>query len=147
MLQRISSYLSSLVLVLALAACASPGQQAGEMEIRSGVIEQITAVELSTNHHAGVGAVIGGLTGVGLGSLIGAGTGRDVAMVAGAIGGALAGNEIQKKYVKPVPGQQIIVRTGSGVLVSVTQPLNPDLRPGQRVFIEGSGEGSRVVPR
>lgn len=145
--QKISSYLSTLVLALALAACAAPGQQPGEMDIRTGVIEQITAVELATNQHRGVGAVVGGLAGIGIGSLIGAGTGRDVAMVAGAIGGALAGNEVQKKYDKPVPGQQIIVRTASGVLVSITQPLDANLRPGQRVYIEGNGEGSRVVPR
>lgn len=147
MFQKISSYLSALVLALALGACATPGQQAGQMEIRSGVIEQITAVELPSNQHRGVGAVVGGLAGLGIGSLIGAGTGRDVAMVLGTVGGAFAGNEVQKKYEKPVPGQQIIVRTGSGVLVSVTQPVDPGLRQGQRVYIEGSGEDARVVAR
>jgi outer membrane lipoprotein SlyB len=39
------------------------------------------------------------------------------------------------------------VRSYHDVLVSVTQPVNPDLRVGQRVFIEGSGDGARVVPR
>ncbi|HCZ14798.1 MAG TPA: glycine zipper 2TM domain-containing protein [Accumulibacter sp.] len=147
MFQKISAYLSALVLALALAACATPGQQAGQMEVRSGVIEQITAVELPSNQHRGVGAVVGGLAGLGIGSLIGAGTGRDVAMVLGTVGGAIAGNEVQKKYEKPVPGQQIIVRTGSGVLVSVTQPFDAGLRQGQRVYIEGSGEDARVVAR
>ena len=42
-------------------------------------------------------------------------------------------------------GQQIIVRTNSGVLVSVTQAANPGLRVHQRVYIEGSGEGARVM--
>jgi outer membrane lipoprotein SlyB len=46
-----------------------------------------------------------------------------------------------------VPGQQIIVRTGNGVLVSITQPENPGLRTGQRVYIEGNGDGARVVPQ
>jgi len=135
------------VLVLALVACATPGPQPGEMEIRRGVIEQITPVQIQSNQHQGVGAVVGGLTGLGIGSLIGGGTGRDVAMVLGTVGGALVGNEVQKKHDRPVSGQQIIVRTGSGVLVSVTQPLGTPLRVGQRVYIEGSGDGARVLPQ
>jgi len=147
MFKQLSSHLSAFVFALLLTACAVPGQQPGEMEIRSGVIEQISFVELQSSHHQGVGAVVGGLAGLGIGSLIGGGTGRDVAMVVGTIGGAIAGNQIQKRYDQPVQGQQIIVRTSYGVLVSVTQPMNASLFQGQRVFIEGSGEGARVVPR
>jgi len=153
MLQKIASRLLASALALILTACAAPGTQqggmdkSGETEIRAGVIEQITSVQIQSNHHAGVGAVVGGLTGLGLGSLIGGGSGRDVAMVLGTVGGAFAGNEIQKKNDQPVPGQQIIVRTSHGVLVSVTQPANPNLFNGQRVYIEGNGDGARVVPR
>src|SRR4249920_4085546 len=125
-------------LALALIACAAPGPQA-PVEIRAGRIEQIVDTTIASNHHAGIGALVGGLTGLGLGSLIGAGTGRDVAMVAGAIGGALVGNEVQKNNAQPVPGQQIIVRTRSGVLVAVTQPVGPYLQVGQRVYLQGSG--------
>ncbi|SBT08126.1 17 kDa surface antigen [Candidatus Accumulibacter aalborgensis] len=147
MWQKIVSYLSAFALAVVLSACAAPGPPPGDMQIRSGVIEQITTVQLASNHHAGVGAVVGGLAGLGIGSLIGAGTGRDVAMVLGTVGGALAGNEIQKQHDQPVPGQQIIVRASNGVLVSITQPLNPNLFRGQRVYIEGNGEGARVVSR
>jgi outer membrane lipoprotein SlyB len=147
MFQKISAYLSALALALTLGACAAPGGGPGEMEIRSGVIEQITNVQIASNQHRGVGAVVGGVAGLGIGSLIGAGTGRDVAMVLGTVGGALAGNEVQKKYDQPVPGQQIFVRTSNGVLVSVTQPANPNLRLGLKVYIEGSGEDARVVAR
>jgi outer membrane lipoprotein SlyB len=147
MFKQVSSYLSVFALALFLTACAVPGPQPGELEIRSGTIEQITLVQLPSNHHAGVGAVVGGLAGLGIGSLIGGGTGRDVAMVLGTVGGAIAGNEVQKKYDQPVPGQQIIVRTTTGVLVSITQPVSQGLFQGQRVFIEGSGENARVVPR
>ncbi len=136
---------SAAIVVLTLAACAAPGPQPGEIEIRRGTIEQITSVQIDTNHHQGVGAVVGGLAGLGVGSLIGAGTGRDVAMVLGTIGGAVVGNEVQKKHDRPVLGQQIIVRTSNGVLVSVTQPASAALRVGQRVYIEGSGDGARVV--
>jgi len=136
--------LSSLFLLAPVQALA---QQPGEMEIRQGVIEQITDVQLQSNHHRGLGAIVGGLGGLGIGSLIGAGTGRDVAMVAGTLGGALFGNNIQKRYDQPTPGQQIIVRVKSGVLVQITQPANPNLRPGQAVYIEGNGEDARVVPQ
>jgi outer membrane lipoprotein SlyB len=144
---NIRNYASVVLVALGLAGCAAPGPQPGEIEIRRGVIEQITAVQIPTNHHQGLGAVVGGLAGLGVGSLIGGGTGRDVAMVVGTIGGALAGNEVQKKHDQPVPGQQIIVRSTNGVLVAVTQPVDTRLRVGQRVFIEGSGDGARVVPQ
>ncbi|HTN48143.1 MAG TPA: glycine zipper 2TM domain-containing protein [Burkholderiaceae bacterium] len=146
-MRRIASTALGCVFVLGLAACATPGPQPGEMEVRRGTIEQINATQIQTNQHQGLGAVVGGVAGLGIGSLIGAGTGRDVAMVAGTIGGALIGNEVQKKHDQPIPGQQIFVRTSSGVLVSITQPVNAALRVGQRVYIEGNGEGARVVPQ
>ena len=141
------SYLFAGLLILMLTAVQAFGQQPGDMEVRQGVIEQITEVQLQSNQHRGVGAIIGGLGGLGIGSLIGAGTGRDVAMVAGALGGALFGNNVQKRYDQPTPGQQIIVRVKCGLLVAVTPPLDPILRLGQHVYIEGSGEGARVVPQ
>ena len=147
MLNRMLSYTLASLLGLLLTAGQAFCQQPGEMEIRQGVIEQITQMDLPTNQHRGLGAIIGGLGGLGIGSLIGGGTGRDVAMVAGALGGALLGNEVQKKRDQPEPGQQIIVRLKSGVLVQITQPLNPNLQVGQRVYIEGNGEGARVVPQ
>ena len=134
-----------------LAACAMnglTGGSPGEMEIRSGVVEQITPAMMQTNHDSGVGAVLGSLGGIAVGSLIGRGTGRDVAMVAGAVGGAFAGNAVEKKkYDQPVQGQQVIVRVTSGVLVSITQPVNNQLRTGMKVFIEGSGTDARVMPQ
>jgi outer membrane lipoprotein SlyB len=48
---------------------------------------------------------------------------------------------------KPIAGQQIIVRLGSGVIVQVTQPVGPNLAVGQRVYIEGNGENARVTPQ
>ena len=146
MLNRLYARLSAAALVLVLAACAAPAPPA-PVEVRRGVIEQITPTQIASNQHAGVGAVLGGMAGVGLGSLIGAGTGRDVAMVAGAIGGAMVGNEVQKKNDQPIPAQQIIVRTNSGVLVAITQPVGQPLFVGQRVFIQGYGEGAMVTPQ
>ncbi len=122
-------------------------QSSGELEIRQGVVEQITATQIQSNHHRGLGAVVGGLGGLGIGSLIGGGTGRDVAMVVGTIGGALLGNDVQKRNEQPQAAQQIIVRVKSGVLVAITQPVDARLSVGQKVYIEGNGEGARVVPQ
>ena len=103
---RIGAAVPDLSSRVGLAACATPGAQPGEMEIRRGTIEQITAVQLPDTHHQGVGAVVGGLAGLGIGSLIGAGTGRDVAMIAGTIGGALVGNEVQRSTTSRCPGSR-----------------------------------------
>jgi len=63
MLSRVSSYTFAALLAFALTAGPASGQQPGAMEIRQGVIEQITPVQLQSNHHRGIGAVIGGLGG------------------------------------------------------------------------------------
>ena len=86
-MKRLANLYTVAAVTLVLTACAAPGgMQPGAVEIRSGVIEQISSVQIPSNHHQGLGAVIGGLGGLGIGSLIGAGTGRDVAMAVGAIG-------------------------------------------------------------
>ena len=146
MSKSLLSFCAATLFALVAMGCAAPSPYEAP-EIRQGVIEQITPVTLSSNQNRGLGAVLGGAAGLGLGSLIGAGTGRDVAMVAGAIGGAIVGNQIQRNNPETEPGQQIIVRTQSGVLVAVTQALGPDLQVGQRVYLQGSGEDTRVIPR
>ncbi|MGY2186300.1 hypothetical protein D3C87_1129180 [compost metagenome] len=150
-MKTFASWLTISLLSVLLCACAAVDAGsggAGEMEIRSGKIEQISQVQMQTNHDSGVGAILGGIGGVALGSLIGRGTGRDVAMVAGALAGAAGGNYAEKKqYDQPKDAQQIIVRTNSGVLVSVTQPINPSLTKGMNVYVEGAGSEARVVPQ
>jgi outer membrane lipoprotein SlyB len=150
-MKTIASWLSVTFLGLVLGGCSAVGAGsggAGETEIRSGKIEQITLTQMQTNHDSGVGAILGGIGGLALGSLVGKGTGRDVAMVAGALAGGVGGNYVEKKkYDQPVEAQQIIVRTHSGVLVQVTQPINPALTKGLNVYVEGSGNDARVVPQ
>ena len=138
---------AALVATALLGGCASSpsGSPSGATEIRSGVIEQISSVQIESNHHTGVGAVAGAAVGLGVGSLIGGGSGRDVAMVLGTVGGAVAGNAVQKHYDKPVAGDQIIVRLKNGVLVSVTQPALAAFHKGEKVYVEGNGESARVM--
>jgi len=143
MFKQIVALSAIVVLSMGLTACA-PTKPAAPLEIRSGVIQQISATQIANSHETGVGAVIGALGGLGVGALIGSGTGKAVAMVLGAVGGAVGGNEIQKHYDKPIAGQQIFVRTSSGVLVTVTQPTG-NFYIGQKVYIEGAGTDARVV--
>lgn len=150
-MKSVKSWMALLFFTAALTGCAAVGSGnggPGEMEIRTGRIEQITMTQMQTNHDSGVGAVLGAVGGAALGSLVGQGTGRDVAMVAGVLGGALGGNYLEKKrYDQPKEAQQIIVRMKSGVLVSITQPVNPGLSQGMAVYIEGTGGDARVVPQ
>ena len=118
--------IAAILFAFLLASCATSGGQTGEVEIRSGVIEQITPVQMTSSQGLGVGAVVGGVVGLGVGSLIGKGSGRDVAMVLGTIGGAYAGHKVQQRYKDPVQGQQIVVRTTTGVLFTVTHPTDPN---------------------
>ena len=129
-------------MALVLAACATP--PAAPPEIRMGKIEQIQPTTIESDSHAGVGAVARRPGGRRHRQPDRRGTGRDVAMVVGAIGGTIAGSQVAKRYDRRSPGQQIFVRTTAGVLVEVTQPVNPGLQVGQRVFIQGNGEGARV---
>jgi outer membrane lipoprotein SlyB len=148
-MKKLFAALAAPIFAAMLTACATPGASTpGEVEVRSGTIEQITPTEIKSNHDIGLGAILGGLGGAGLGSLIGAGTGKDVAIAAGAVIGAVGGNYAEKRYYdKPQPGQQVFVRLSSGVLIEVTQPVNPTLRPGMHVYVQGSGPDTRVVPQ
>jgi outer membrane lipoprotein SlyB len=140
--------LFALFLALTIAGCAStstpaPGQS-GMQTILYGVVERIEPTTISDEKHPGVGAVLGGVGGGLLGSLVGGGTGRDVAIAVGAIGGAVAGHEVQKKY-DTQPGSIVTVRLDSGVLVVVTQPVDPTLTVGDKVMVQGQGEDARVT--
>ena len=55
-MKRLAGLITALAAALVLTACAAPGgAQPGAIEIRSGVIEQISSVQIPTNHHQGVG--------------------------------------------------------------------------------------------
>ena len=141
MLQRM---LAAVMAVLLVASCAqSPSM--GETEIRQGRITHIDPVSLEGGHQLGLGAIIGGIAGGVLGHQIGGGTGQTVATIAGVLGGGAVGQGVQNRYAERRSGQHILVDLGNGYEVGITQPTDPDLRVGDRVRIEGSGSGARVV--
>ncbi len=98
-----------------------------------GVIESVREVDTKgkTSGLGGVGgAVVGGL----LGSQVGGGRGKDVMTVAGAVGGAVAGNEIEKR-VKSTKSYQITVRLDDGSTREFTESPPPTWRAGDKVRI------------
>ncbi len=123
-LNHIKSVIALSATVISLAACSAPSRpatryednrQASSQDNRQsrqsserartresdrrcdscGVVSSIHVVERE-GRGTGVGAVIGGLIGGVAGRQVGGGTGRDVATVAGVIGGAVVGNKIEE---------------------------------------------------
>lgn len=106
-----------------------------------GTVAAITPVQ--TKGEAGAmgtlaGAVIGGV----IGHQFGGGRGKDVATVAGAAGGAMAGREVEKR-ARATTSYDITVsmETGGTRVVSVVDPAG--LSVGSRVRVDGSN----LIPR
>lgn len=98
-----------------------------------GVVESVTAVT-HKGEGSGLGAVAGGVLGGVVGHQVGGGGGRTAMTVLGAIGGGLAGNEIERRQ-RATTDYRVTVRLADGSLHSVTQAHAPAI--GQAVRIDG----------
>lgn len=98
-----------------------------------GVVESVTAVKRK-GEGSGVGAVAGTVVGGAVGNQFGKGDGRTAMTVLGAIGGAVAGHEVEKQ-VKATTVYVVKVRTDGGELRTVEQASAPAV--GARVKVEG----------
>ncbi|MDP4301297.1 outer membrane lipoprotein [Leptothrix discophora] len=98
-----------------------------------GVVESVTAVKRK-GEGSGVGAVAGTVVGGAVGNQFGKGDGRTAMTVLGAIGGAVAGHEVEKQ-VKATTVYVVKVRTDDGELRTVEQASAPAV--GARVKVEG----------
>ena len=128
----------------AVAGCAQqPAYQVYTQPVaRTGTIESIRQVD-KQKYASGAGAIVGGLVGTGLGSLVGGGSGRTAAMIVGAVGGAVVGNEMQKNQTELI--WEIGVRYDDGSYGSITQTQAPGLRIGDRVRVTDTG--LELLPR
>ncbi len=97
------------------------------------VIEEVREVE-KAGQTSGGGAVGGAVVGGVIGHQIGGGRGKDVATVLGALGGGLAGNQIEKN-AKTTKEYQIFVRYEDGTKGMFTQPTPPSWRIGDKVKV------------
>lgn len=84
---------------------------------------------------SGVGVVAGGVVGGLVGNQVGQGTGRDLATIAGVVGGAFAGNKIEKQ-AKKTRSYDITVKMDDGSERVYRQATVPDMVKGQKVKIE-----------
>jgi len=103
---------------------------------RIGTVESLREV-LEPKDPSGAGLVVGGLVGGGLGSLVGGGSGRTVATVVGALGGAYAGNQIERSQSQMV--YQIGIKYDDGTWATIRQTTPTGLRIGDRVRVSDYG--------
>jgi len=103
---------------------------------RVGTVESLQEV-LEPKDPGGAGLIVGGLVGGGLGSLIGGGSGRTVATVVGALGGAYAGNQIERSQSQMV--YQIGIKYDDGTWATIRQTAPTGLRIGDRVRVTDYG--------
>lgn len=106
-----------------------------------GVVEGVRAVQRK-GEGSGVGAVAGGVVGAVVGHQMGGGTGKSAMTVLGALGGGLAGNEIEKRS-KSSTEYEVRVRMDGGSLRTFTSATAPTL--GAAVTV--NDKGFHVVQR
>lgn len=135
----------TLVTAAALSACSSspaappvmssPVAAAPAPAVIYGTVSNIdvVAVDASTT---GVGAVIGGVLGAVVGHQIGGGTGKALATGAGAVGGALAGNAVEKNRENKKNVYRVNVRLDNGQYQQFSYENIASLRVGDRVKVE-----------
>jgi len=102
-----------------------------------GYVDRIEVVNKGDTNNV-AGTVIGGIIGGLIGHQIGSGSGNTAATVAGAAGGAIAGHEIQKRRRTATETFRVTVRLDNGSYQTVTQENIMDLRPGDRVRLDGN---------
>ena len=98
-----------------------------------GVIESTREIATSgegTGLGAAGGAVVGGL----LGHQVGGGRGQQVATVVGVVGGAVAGNEVEKR-VKSTKSYEVTVRMDDGSTRVIHEASAPTWRAGDQVKV------------
>jgi len=96
-----------------------------------GVIKSVREIE-KKGEGSGLGAAVGGVAGGVLGHQTGGGRGRDVMTVLGALGGAVAGHQIEKN-VKKAKSYEIAIRFDDGSSQLITQDNPPAWHSGDKV--------------
>ncbi len=134
---RLGTQRSSAVLGKSLLATSTTVQGSRRMArqcANCGVVEAVNVIEVKGEGNY-LGMIAGGLAGALLGHQVGGGTGKKVATVAGAAGGAFAGNEIEKR-MKTTKHYEVIARLENGGAQTVPYESDPGFKVGDRVRVE-----------
>lgn len=143
--------------MLTLAGCANTAPYSGNVysgdqaksaqNVTFGTITALRQVQIQADSRAGGllgsggGAVIGGL----LGNQVGGGSGRELATVAGALGGAVVGTKAEEAANR-MTAWEMEIRQDNGQNVVVVQKADQNFEVGQRVRLIGSGRNVSVAP-
>ena len=98
-----------------------------------GTVTDMKTVQIK-GEGSGVGLVAGGVIGGVLGHQVGSGRGKDLATVAGAAGGAYAGNQVEKN-AKSKTQYQVIVKLETGESRTFTYRAATAYKIGDRINI------------
>jgi outer membrane lipoprotein SlyB len=134
---RLGDHDSSAILGKSLLATAGPQPRAPRVArhcANCGVVEAVNVIEVK-GEGSYLGMIAGGVAGALLGSQVGQGRGTTAAEIAGAAGGAYAGNVIEKK-MKTTKHYEVIARLESGGSQAVSYAAQPEFRVGDRVRVE-----------
>lgn len=142
------------LLAVGVSGCSTPSasskvytysQAQSEQIVRNGTVTNVRSIVIQQDRTSGAGMVAGGALGGVAGSAVGGGVGRDLAIVGGAILGALVGNKAEESVGKS-DGLEITVRLDNGETRVIAQEADQPLSIGERVqVISGTGV-TRVAP-
>ena len=137
----------AIMTVLTLGACASnrgyqqPQYQntnyTNQQGVRYGTVQNITVSNSGGSQTSGGGAILGAVLGGVVGNQFGSGSGRKVATGAGLIGGALAGNEIEKRNKISNQIYRVTVQMHNGLTQQFDYQQIGNLQVGDQVRVEG----------
>ncbi len=142
-MKTLSTIMISFLLAITFTACdtySPPNRQVRSVHHASRHYEQfgrVTDIEVITQErrNSGGGAVLGAILGGVVGHQMGSGRGRDVATGVGAIGGAVAGNQIERRNGNDSEIYRVTVHLENGRTQVFDYENIEDLRVGDRVRI------------
>jgi outer membrane lipoprotein SlyB len=133
---RVGDARSSAVLGKSLLASSNTGNRRVARQCANcGVVEAVNVIEVKGEGNY-LGMIAGGLAGALLGHQVGGGSGKQIATVAGAAGGAFAGNEIEKR-MKTTKHYEVIARLENGGTQAIPYDTDPGYKVGDKVRVEG----------